>query len=126
MFSKRVSPAAVGAVVCLLAAFVYAAGTRVNADDSPIGLEGVLKPIPDGGYLFSGTITDLNTGETVAAPQLRFASGDRASVTLRREGQTPLVLTAEADGAQRTAVIDLRRMRESRPIRVSRLEVRLR
>jgi len=126
MFSKRVLPAAVGAVLCLLAAFVYAAGTRADADDSPIGLEGVLKPLPEGGYLFSGTITELNTGETLAAPQLRFASGDRASVTIRQEGQTPLVLTAEADGAQRTAVIDLRRMREGGPIRVSRLEVHLR
>ena len=126
MFSKRVSPAAVGAVLCLLAAFVYAAGTRTNADDSPIGIEGVLKPLPDGGYLFSGTITELHTGETLAAPQLRFASGDRASVTLRREGQAPLVLAAEADGAQRTAVIDLSRMREGRPVRVSRLEVHLR
>lgn len=126
MFSKRVLPAAVGAVLCLLAAFVYAAGTRADADDSPIGLEGVLKPLPEGGYLFSGTITELNTGETLAAPQLRFASGDRASVTIRQEGQTPLVLTAEADGAQRTAVIDLSRMREGRPVRVSRLEVHLR
>lgn len=111
----------------LLSVFVLApvqSAVREQAT-TPIGFAGVLAASPDGTFLFSGTITDLASGEILAQPQLRFASGGNAELSIA-DGERTLKLVVAADRGKATATIGLLELLGGATVTLSRLELRLR
>jgi hypothetical protein len=127
MFKNALS---IGAVAVLLCALGYAeAGPSPGSGVIPaIGLSGTLRPLPDGSYLFAGTFTDLRTGRTLSAPQLRFESGATATTTIAdaNSDSDALSLTVSADKATNSAIVELSWRRNGQASVLNRLDLRLR
>ena len=120
MLTKKILlAAALGVLACLVLA---AAPQR---ETTHFSLTGALKPLAGGSYLFSATITDLQSGKAVSAPQLRFANGDTAAVTIESGGEEALKLTVTADKASGRAMVDLVELRGAASTTLSRLDLQL-
>jgi len=122
------NPLFLAAAAVLLCALGYAAA-RPSAEGAvpPIGLSGTLRPQPDGSYLFAGTFTDLRTGKTLSAPQLRFGSGSTATTTIA-DGDADsdaLSLSVSADRTKNSATVELSRRRHGEVSVLNRLDLRL-
>ena len=116
------------AVLVGLAYTAFAAVTLQSPSSSvltPKGLTGTLKPLSDGTFTFSATITDLRSGEALSAPQLHFASGETAAVTIERNSQDVLKLTVAADKAMAKATVELVEQHGSASVTLSRLDFQL-
>jgi len=125
MFKNTLSLAAAAVLLCALG---YAAARPSSERTAPpIGLSGTLRPQPDGSYLFAGTFTDLRTGKTLSAPQLRFASGSTATTTISGEEaeSDALSLSVSADRTKNSATVELSRRRHGDVSVLNRLDLRL-
>jgi hypothetical protein len=125
MLTKKILlVAALGVVMCVALAAAFQA-PRPEAMQTPVGLTGTLKPLSGGNFMFSATITDLRSGEAIAAPQLRFASGDSAAVKIESNGGEALELTVTADRARNRATVELVELHGAVSTTLSRLDLQL-
>lgn len=120
----RYRVAAVFGVLGLAAGLAFAAASGRPAPTAR-GLAGSLSRLPDGGFLFDATITELASGEVVARPQLRFANGDTAAVSIDAGGRI-LELKVSADDARDAATVDLAEIQGGDRVTLSRLDLKLR
>ena len=100
--------------------------TVLAADFPPehLGVEASVEPAGDGTYTCSARISDLESGELVAAPKLKFRSGEEAVVTSGDESALlEMRVTARQDDS--TATVEISVVRDGTKQTIHRLQLRL-
>jgi len=90
-----------------------------------LAVEIEIEPASAGVLDCRAVVTDLGTGEVVAAPKVRFREGDEAVLTIGREGEQ-FRLEVAADGGAGTARVRLSLVRGETETTLHRASVRLR
>ena len=133
----RIAAALIATLAALALGLVFmlrSAPAPTTAEDFPplqLGVEASIEPADDGTYLCAVTVTDLEKGEVIAAPTIKFASGQEAMVQVgTNDGERQLkvqvladdnassarfLLSVVRDGAEQTVVqLNLQLERDSR------------
>ena len=116
-------------IAVLFSALSLALSVPLLAGDFPplqLGVEASIDPAGDGTYVCVAKVSDLENGEVVAAPTLRFRSGEEATVVVGTEdGATQLKIQVVADENEGSARFELSVVRDGTEKTIQQLNLRL-
>ena len=128
----RIAAALIATLAALALGLVFlfrSAPAPTIADDFPplqLGVEASIEPVDDGTYLCAVTVTDLERGEVIAAPTIKFAGGEEATVQVgTNDGERQLKIQVLADNSESSARFLLSVVRDGAEQTVVRLNLQL-
>lgn len=113
-----------GLAILLVAAAPAAGGVFSEAR---LGVDASIEPAAGGTYVCLVEVSDLATGELVAAPRVQVRSGDEAKLSMEPEGAGErLQVNVAVDEPKGTALLRIAVVRDGRETVIQQLRLRLR